>query len=164
MSQISQCVETFNSLLNSYQDAVFGVGEGFSGSVSEVASKAVEWSLAIASDDRYGYVSGGMGNGGYDCTQFVHAAYEAAGISLPRKGYVNNFNIVEYYTQNGFVWVQGPIDLNKMQPRDVLVNESALYIGNGGSQAAEIFVNNFDASYPWDCYLHYVGLSGMASV
>ena len=145
-------------------------------SANAVANKAVDWAISIANDNRYGYVSGGMGNGGYDCTQFVHAAYEAAGISLPKKGYVNNANIVEYYTQNGFKWYPGKIDVNKLQAGDVLVNQAhhaEIYIGNnqkvgahdnydsaqGDSQGNEISVDNYKefSNGGWDGFLRFEG-------
>lgn len=147
-----------------------------SSQASSTSQKAVDWALSIAADNSYGYVSGGMGNGGYDCTQLVHAAYEAAGISLPNKGNVNNANIVDYYTQNGFVWVPGKIDPNELQPGDVLVNEAhhaEIYIGDGkkvgahdnydggsgDSSGNEISVNDYQeyGNGGWDGYLRYVG-------
>ena len=146
------------------------------GNVSSTAKGAVDWALGIANDNNYGYVSGGMGNGGYDCTQFVHAAYEAAGVSLPEKGYVNNANIVDYYTTRGFEWHPGTIDPNELQAGDVLVNQAhhaELYIGNGqkvgahdnydggpgDSSGGEISVDDYKeySNGGWDGYLRYVG-------
>ena len=146
------------------------------GSVSDTSQKAVDFACSIAADNRYGYVSGGMGNGGYDCTQLIHAAYEAAGVSLPERGYVNNSNIVEYYTQNGFEWVPGPINQENLQPGDVLVNRAhhaEMYVGNGqkvgahdnydggagDSSGGEISVDPYKefANGGWDGYLRYTG-------
>lgn len=147
-----------------------------SSSASATANKAVDWAISIANDNSYGYISGGMGNGGYDCTQFVHAAYEAAGISLPEKGNVNNANIVDYYTTMGFEWVPGPIDPATLQPGDVLVNKAhhaEMYIGDGkkvgahdnydggggDSSGDEISVNDYQeyGNGGWDGYLRYTG-------
>ena len=143
---------------------------------NSVGERAVQWALSIADDNRYGYVSGGMGNGGYDCTQFIHAAYEAAGVSLPYKGYVNQTNIVEYYTSRGFEWHPGTPDVNQLQPGDVLVNQqhhAEMYVGDGykvgahdnydrragDSQGNEISVDTYKnfANGGWDGYLRYVG-------
>ena len=141
--------------------------------VSKVATGAVDWAISIANDNRFGYVSGGMGNGGYDCTQFIHAAYEAAGISLPNKGYVNQTNIVDYYTKNGFEWHPGTPNVDDLLPGDVLVNQqrhAEMYIGDGkkigahnnydgasgDSSGSEISVNAY-SNFPWDGYLRYVG-------
>ena len=125
-----------------------------SGAPTQVAMDALSWAKMIADDNRYGYVSGGMGasQGGYDCTQFVHAAYKAAGIDLPDHDYVNQANIADYYTgqnitgnmsQNhnwknlankGFIWVPGPVDPSVLQPGDIVVNtrkHAEIYYGNG---------------------------------
>ena len=129
--------ETTKLLLNSTNS---------SGTANSTAQGAVDWAIGIANDNNYGYVSGGMGNGGYDCTQFVHAAYEAAGVSLPEKGNVNNANIVDYYTTRGFEWHPGKIDPNELQPGDVLVNQAhhaEIYIGNGQKVGAH---SNYDNS------------------
>ena len=140
------------------------------------AAAAVDWAVSIANDDNYGYINGGMGNGGYDCTQFVHAAYEAAGISLPEKGWHNQTTIVDYYTQNGFSWHPGPIDPNELEAGDVLVNQehhAEMYIGNGqkvgahndwdgaygDSSGTEISIDSYQeyANGGWDGYLRYDG-------
>lgn len=149
------------------------------GTKNEVTSKAVDWALGIADDNSIGYVNGGIGpdkNGGYDCTQFVHAAYEAAGLDLDEKYNVNQANIVDYYTQKGFVWHEGTIDPDELQPGDVLVNQdyhAEMYIGNGqkvgahnnydgnigDSSGEEISVNDY-AEYGnggWHGYLRYEG-------
>ena len=157
-----------NTILN--EDGTISVGG------SSVANAAVEWAKKIAADDSIGYVNGGMGKNGYDCTQFMHAAYEAAGLSLPEKGEVNNENIVDYYTKNGFQWFPGPIDPNTLQPGDVLVNKAhhaEMYIGDGQKVGAH---SNYDGSRGdssgneisidpykefgnggWDGYLRYMG-------
>ena len=155
-----------------------GVSTPVGKSANAVANKAVQWAVDIANDNRYGYVSGGMGNGGYDCTQLVHAAYEAAGVSLPEKGNVNNSNIVSYYTKNGFTWHPGKINVDDLQAGDVLVNEAhhaEIYIGNhqkvgahdnydggsGDSQGNEISVDDYKefGNGGWDGYLRYEGVT-----
>ena len=158
------------------QTVTTGAASTVSASASAISQKAVDWAISIANDNSYGYVSGGMGNGGYDCTQLVHAAYEAAGISLPNKGNVNNANIVDYYTSMGFEWVPGPIDPSTLQAGDVLVNQAhhaEIYVGNGkkvgahdnydggagDSSGNEISVNDYCefSNGGWDGYLRYVG-------
>ena len=158
-----------NTVLN--EDGTISVGAG-----NSFGQKASEWAVGIANDDSYGYKNGGHGKGGYDCTQLVHAAYEAAGISLPNKLNVNNENIVDYYTTMGFTWTPGPINPNDLQAGDVLVNKAhhaEIYIGNGQKVGAH---SNYDGSSGdsggneisvdaykefgnggWDGYLRYTG-------
>lgn len=145
---------------------------------TETANKAVQWATNIASDNSYGYVSGGMGaeNGGYDCTQFVHAAYRNAGVDIPDYYNINNANIKDKYEQYGFTWHEGPINPSDLQAGDVLVNHAhhaELYIGNGQKVGAhddfsggsgdpsgnEISVDNYTefSNGGWDGYLRYNG-------
>ena len=158
-----------NTILN--EDGTVTVGAG-----NSIGQKASEWAVGIANDDSYGYKNGGHGKGGYDCTQLVHAAYEAAGISLPNKLNVNNENIVDYYTTMGFTWTPGPINPDDLQAGDVLVNKAhhaEIYIGNGQKVGAhsnydnssgdsggnEISVDGYKefGNGGWDGYLRYTG-------
>ena len=175
-NQVSELIKTastgYQSSDNNAANNVIGNGA----SNSSVANAAVEWAKSIAADDRYGYVNGGMGKNGYDCTQLMHAAYEAAGLSLPEKGNVNNENIVDYYTKNGFTWVPGPIDPSTLEAGDVLVNKAhhaEMYIGNGqkvgahsnydgargDSSGNEISIDDYKefSNGGWDGYLRYIG-------
>jgi cell wall-associated NlpC family hydrolase len=69
------------------------------------------------------YVYGGTGNGGYDCSGLVQAAYKAAGISLPR------------VTTDQFA--AGPkVSTSNLQPGDLVffysgISHVGIYIGNG---------------------------------
>lgn len=147
-----------------------------SGAPTKVAGDAVEWAKKIAADDSYGYINGGMGDGGYDCTQFVHAAYQAAGLDMSDRGNHNQSTIVDYYTGMGFTWHPGTIDPNELQAGDVLVNQAhhaEMYIGNGqkvgahdnydggagDSQGNEISIDDYKeyGNGGWDGYLRYEG-------
>ena len=140
------------------------------------ANAAVEWAKSIAADDSYGYINGGMGDGGYDCTQFVHAAYQAAGLDMSDRGNHNQSTIVDYYTGMGFTWHPGTIDPSELQAGDVLVNQehhAEMYIGNGqkigahndydggagDSQGNEISIDDYKeyGNGGWDGYLRYEG-------
>lgn len=148
-----------------------------SGAPTATANAAVEWAKSIAADDSYGYINGGMGDGGYDCTQFVHAAYMAAGLDMSERGYHNQSTIVDYYTGMGFTWHPGTIDPNELQAGDVLVNQAhhaEMYIGNGqkvgahdnydggsgDSQGNEISIDDYKeyGNGGWDGYLRYEGV------
>ena len=146
---------------------------------SQVTNKAIDWAKSIADDDSIGYVNGGMGkdvNGGYDCTQFVHAAYEAAGLDMTDKENHNQTTIREFYEPKGFTWHDGPINPDELQPGDVLVNQdhhAEMYIGNGqkigahndwddsygDSSGTEISINDYSeyGNGGWDGYLRYEG-------
>lgn len=140
-------------------------------------SRAVEWMLAIAADNRHGYSQTDRWGPDYDCSSFVITAWEQAGVPVKAAGATYTGNMYDVFTRCGFQDVTGSVDLATgagMQPGDVLLNHArhtATYIGNGqlvharssegnsvqGDQSGnEIRVQPY-YNGPWDCVLRYTG-------
>lgn len=140
-------------------------------------SKAVEWMLAIAADNRHGYSQTNRWGPDYDCSSFVITAWEQAGVPVKAAGASYTGNMYAVFTSSGFQDVTVSCDLASgagMQPGDVLLNHArhtAMYIGNGqlvharssegnsvqGDQSGnEIRVQPY-YNGPWDCVLRYTG-------
>ena len=73
-------------------------------------------------------------SGGYDCSSFIQETYKASEITLPPATEIPTENVKEFWSNNGFEWVEGPIDTSTLKPGDILMNEnnySEMYYGNG---------------------------------
>jgi cell wall-associated NlpC family hydrolase len=84
------------------------------------AQAAVNYALAQQGKP---YVWGGVGPGGYDCSGLTWAAYQAAGVALPRTSLAQST-------------VGVPVDRANLQPGDLIffyspVGHVGMYIGNG---------------------------------
>ena len=142
-----------------------------------VISRAVEWMLETAADNRHGYSQADRWGPDYDCSSFVITAWEQAGVPVKTAGATYTGNMYDVFTRCGFQDVTGSVDLATgagMQPGDVLLNHArhtAMYIGNGqlvharssegnsiqGDQSGnEIRVQPY-YNGPWDCVLRYTG-------
>ena len=140
-------------------------------------SKAVEWMLAIAADNRHGYSQADRWGPDYDCSSFVISAWEQAGVPVKTAGATYTGNMYAVFTSSGFQDVTASCDLTTgagLQYGDVLLNHArhtATYIGNGqlvharssegnsiqGDQSGnEIRVQPY-YNGPWDCVLRYTG-------
>ncbi len=144
------------------------------GGTNGVIQGAIDWALAIATDDTHGYSQKTRwGNPNYDCSSLVISAYEAAGISVKDAGAGYTGNMRSAFTKMGFEWIPGNPDVSTLQPGDVLLSENShteMYIGdgmnvgahgdrdgaNGDSSGSEISVSKY-YSHPWDGVLRYVG-------
>ena len=101
------------------------------------AQRAVAIALAIAADNRKGYVWGGWGPNGYDCAHLIIAAYQQAGLPVRSAGASHTGNMRAAFLTCGARDVTRQVNLATgagMQPGDVLVNQAshaAMFIGNG---------------------------------
>lgn len=135
---------------------------------------AMDWALATAADDSHGYSQQTRnGNPNYDCSSFVIAAYEAAGVPVKEAGAGYTGNMKNSFTKVGFEWIPGNPNMEDLLPGDVLLSESdhtEMYIGNGKNVGAHGDMDgvNGDSSgreicvsdYPrrsWDGVLRYTG-------
>lgn len=111
-------------------------------------------------------------SGGYDCSSFIQETYKASEITLPPATEIPTENVKEFWSNNGFEWVEGPIDTSTLKPGDILMNEnnySEMYYGNGFYVGAFSFNNKEEeerklrimkslADYStYNGYLRYVG-------
>lgn len=98
-------------------------------SKNAMIQKAVDWAVNICSNDNIGYVLGGEGPNGYDCTGFVSAAFVQAG--FPGISLCHGDAFDEVFTKNGFEKLQ--FEINALQVGDILDCDRhvALYVGNG---------------------------------
>ena len=135
--------------------------------------KAVQWAIQTANDNSHGYSQRDRWGPDYDCSSFVIAAYEQAGIPVKRAGASYTGNMRGAFIACGFEDVTEQIGLSSgygVQAGDVLLNYAAhtcLAIGNGrvancrtdeghpqaGDQSGnEIRLQNY-WNYPWNCVL-----------
>ena len=135
---------------------------------------AMDWALATAADDSHGYSQQTRnGNPNYDCSSFVIAAYEAAGVPVKEAGAGYTGNMRSAFTKVGFEWIPGNPNMEDLQPGDVLLSESEhteMYIGDGKNVGAHSNYDGVDgdssgneinvSNYPkrsWDGVLRYTG-------
>ena len=106
------------------------------GNGGKVIESAVNWAMAIAADDTYGYHYGGWGPD-YDCAHFVISAFEQAGVQLKENGAGDTTSLKQACLKCGFEVVDDWEDKNTsagLERGDILLNEihhACLYIGGG---------------------------------
>lgn len=135
---------------------------------------AIDWAIATAADDTHGYSQQTRnGNPNYDCSSFVIAAYDNAGIPVKEAGASYTGNMKNAFIKCGFEWIPGTPKMEDLLPGDVLLSErdhTEMYIGDGKNVGAH---GNFDevngdssgkelsvSDYPkrqWDGVLRYTG-------
>ncbi len=147
----------------------------------ETINKAVDWALAMAQDARHGYDQENRWGPDYDCSSFVIAAWQQAGVPVRSAGASYTGDMLPAFLKCGFRNVTGQINLASgkgLQKGDVLLNRrdhTELYVGDGrcvkagineqggvtggesGDQnGREICVARY-YNYPWDDVLRYMG-------
>ena len=150
----------------------------------ETIDKAVDWALAAARDAGHGYDQENRWGPDYDCSSFVIAAWQQAGVPVRSAGAGYTGDMLPAFLRCGFCDVTGQIELaggRGLQKGDVLLNlreHTELYVGNGecvkasinergsvtggerGDQnGREICVGRY-CNYPWDHVLRYMGGDG----
>lgn len=111
--------------------------------MSEICD-AVEWALAIASDDSHGYDQIHRWGNDYDCSSFVISAWNCAGVHT---GATYTGNMKTLFLQHGFKDVTNSVNLNTgegLKCGDVLLvhnknhQHTAMYVLNGQEVEASI--------------------------
>ena len=148
------------------------------GNGGKVIESAVNWAMAIAADDTYGYHYGGWGPD-YDCAHFVISAFEQAGVQLKENGASDTTSLKQACLKCGFEVVDDWEDKNTsagLERGDILLNEihhACLYIGGGqvvncsqdkdgdktgDTTGEEIRIQQFYPYKPdgWDLALRYI--------
>ena len=148
------------------------------GNGGKVIESAVNWAMAIAADDTYGYHYGGWGPD-YDCAHFVISAFEQAGVQLKENGAGDTTSLKQACLKCGFEVVDDWEDKNTsagLERGDILLNETnhaCLYIGGGqvancsqdkdgdktgDTTGEEIRIQQFYPYKPggWDLALRYI--------
>ena len=148
------------------------------GNGGKVIESAVNWAMAIAADDTYGYHYGGWGPD-YDCAHFVISAFEQAGVQLKENGAGDTASLKQACLKCGFEVVDDWEDKNTsagLERGDILLNEinhACLYIGGGqvancsqdkdgdktgDTTGEEIRIQQFYQYKPggWDLALRYI--------
>ena len=147
------------------------------GNGGKVIESAVNWAMAIAADDTYGYHYGGWGPD-YDCAHFVISAFEQAGVQLKENGATDTTSLKQACLKCGFEVVDDWEDKNTsagLERGDILLNEinhACLYIGGGkvancsqdkdgdkpgDTTGEEIRIQQFyPQEYGWDLALRYI--------
>lgn len=143
-------------------------------STNATIQSAMDWALATAADDSHGYSQKTRnGNPNYDCSSFVIAAYENAGVPVKEAGAGYTGNMRRAFTQVGFEWIPGTPNMEDLLPGDVLLSENdhtEMYIGNGqnvgahgdldgvngDSSGRELSVSDYPKRH-WDGVLRYTG-------
>lgn len=144
------------------------------GSIDSVVQGAIDWALAIAADDSHGYSrKSRWGNPNFDCSSLVISSWQAAGIPVKDVGAGYTGNMRSAFTKVGFEWIPGNLQVEDLQPGDVLLNPNShteMYIGDGmtvgahgdkdgrdgdsgGSEISVAKIHNFG----WEGVLRYVG-------
>ena len=154
----------------------FGSYGTYMGSVNQTIQSAIDWALATAADDSHVYSQKTRnGNPNYDCSSFVIAAYENAGIPVKEAGAGYTGNMRRAFTQVGFEWIPGNPNMEDLLPGDVVLSENdhtELYIGdgknvaahgdldgvNGDSSGREVSVSDYPTDRRWDGVLRYTGV------
>ena len=144
-------------------------------SANQTIQSAIDWALATAADDSHGYSQQTRnGNPNYDCSSFVIAAYQNAGIPVKEAGAGYTGNMKRAFLKCGFEWIPGTPNMEDLLPGDILLkenNHTEMYIGNGKNVGAHGDLDgvNGDSSgrelsvsdYPkrsWDGVLRYTGV------
>lgn len=135
---------------------------------------AIDWAVATAADDTHGYSQQTRnGNPNYDCSSFVIAAYDNAGIPVKEAGASYTGNMKNAFIKCGFEWIPGTPKMEDLLPGDVLLSErdhTEMYIGdgknvgahgnldgvNGDSSGKELSVSDYPKRQ-WDGVLRYTG-------
>ena len=146
------------------------------GNGGKVIESAVNWAMAIAADDTYGYHYGGWGPD-YDCAHFVISAFEQAGVQLKENGAADTTSLKQACLKCGFEVVDGwdKTTTAGLERGDILLNEinhACLYIGGGqvancsqdkdgdktgDTTGEEIRIQQFyQHQYGWDLALRYI--------
>lgn len=143
-------------------------------STNATIQSAIDWALATAADDSHGYSQQTRnGNPNYDCSSFVIAAYENAGIPVKEAGAGYTGNMRKAFVACGFEWIPGTPNMEDLLPGDVLLSEhdhTEMYIGdgknvgahgdldgvNGDSSGRELSVSDYPKRQ-WDGVLRYTG-------
>ena len=147
----------------------------------ETIDRAVDWALAMARDDSHGYDQEKRWGPDYDCSSFVIAAWQQAGVPVRTAGASYTGDMRPAFLRCGFRDVTGQVNLatgKGLEKGDVLLNvrsHAELYVGGGecvkagsnehggaaggvtGDQTGrEICVSRYH-NFPWDCVLRYRG-------
>ena len=143
-------------------------------STSATIQSAIDWAIATAADDTHGYSQQTRnGNPNYDCSSFVIAAYDNAGIPVKKAGASYTGNMKNAFIKCGFEWIPGTPNMEDLLPGDVLLSErdhTEMYIGdgknvgahgnldgvNGDSSGKELSVSDYPKRQ-WDGVLRYTG-------
>lgn len=161
------------SSASEYNVTVGANGVAFTSTNATIQS-AMDWAIATAADDTHGYSQQTRnGNPNYDCSSFVIAAYDNAGIPVKEAGASYTGNMKNAFIKCGFEWIPGTPNMEDLLPGDVLLSErdhTEMYIGDGKNVGAH---GNFDnvngdssgkelsvSDYPkrqWDGVLRYTG-------
>lgn len=143
-------------------------------STNATIQSAIDWAVATAADDTHGYSQQTRnGNPNYDCSSFVIAAYDSAGIPVKEAGASYTGNMKNAFIKCGFEWIPGTPNMEDLLPGDVLLSEhdhTEMYIGdgknvgahgnldgvNGDSSGKELSVSDYPKRQ-WDGVLRYTG-------
>ena len=168
--------ENFQSEIGDYITKIQNFGSNREYTLGATVGTALDWAEEIANDNTHGYSqSSRWGNPNYDCSSFVISAYEAAGIPVKEAGASHTGNMRDAFVKCGFEWIPGPLDVNNLQPGDVLLDmdkHTEIYYGNGlmvgahgdkdgldgDSSGNEINISKY-TNKNWDGVLRYVGTS-----
>ena len=161
------------SSASEYNVSVVANGVTFT-STSATIQSAIDWAIATAADDTHGYSQQTRnGNPNYDCSSFVIAAYDNAGIPVKEAGASYTGNMKNAFIKCGFEWIPGTPNMDDLLPGDVLLSErdhTEMYIGdgknvgahgnldgvNGDSSGKELSVSDYPKRQ-WDGVLRYTG-------
>lgn len=178
-TQIESYLQTVKGIrLEGSSASEYNVTVGVNGvaftSTNATIQSAMDWAIATAADDTHGYSQQTRnGNPNYDCSSFVIAAYDNAGIPVKEAGASYTGNMKNAFIKCGFEWIPGTPKMEDLLPGDVLLSErdhTEMYIGDGKNVGAH---GNFDnvngdssgkelsvSDYPkrqWDGVLRYTG-------
>ena len=178
-TQIESYLQTVKGIrLEGSSASEYNVTVGVNGvaftSTNATIQSAMDWAIATAADDTHGYSQQTRnGNPNYDCSSFVIAAYDNAGIPVKEAGASYTGNMKNAFIKCGFEWIPGTPNMEDLLPGDVLLSErdhTEMYIGDGKNVGAH---GNFDnvngdssgkelsvSDYPkrqWDGVLRYTG-------
>jgi len=118
-----------------------GTGGGGDPQGAAKVESAVQWALAIAADDSHGYDQTNRQGPDYDCSSFLIAAYDQAGIGLTAAGASYTGNMRAAALAAGFLEVAWNNDPALLMRGDIILKESShvvMSIGNGQLVAASI--------------------------
>lgn len=178
-TQIESYLQTVKGIkLEGSSASEYNVSVGANGvtftSTSATIQSAIDWAIATAADDTHGYSQQTRnGNPNYDCSSFVIAAYDNAGIPVKEAGASYTGNMKNAFIKCGFEWIPGTPNMEDLLPGDVLLSErdhTEMYIGdgknvgahgnldgvNGDSSGKELSVSDYPKRQ-WDGVLRYTG-------